>query len=94
MTKADLISTISKKHPKLSKRAVSEIVDNCFETMAAGIKKGKRFTYPGFGTWTLKTRKARKGVNPQTGAKITIKASKTVTFKPSMDFKKSLNKKR
>jgi DNA-binding protein HU-beta len=96
MTKADLISQIhaqlAKKNPDLSKRAVSDIVDTCFATMAKGIKKDKRFSFPGFGTWTMKNRKARKGVNPQTGQTITIKASKTCTFKPSIEFKKDLNK--
>jgi DNA-binding protein HU-beta len=92
MTKADLISNICKQHKNVSKRQAGEIVDSCFGLLGKGIKKDKRFTYPGFGTWTVKLRKARKGINPQTGQKITIKASKTCTFKPSVDFKKSLNK--
>ena len=96
MTKADLISAVhaalTKNNPELSKRAIGDVVDCCFNTLAKGIKKDKRFTYPGFGTWTMKMRKARKGVNPQTGQAITIKASKTCTFKPSLDFKKDLNK--
>lgn len=92
MTKSDLITSICKKNPKLAKRAVSDVLDTCFDILAIGIKKDKRFTYPGFGTWTVKNRKARKGVNPQTGQAITIKASRTCTFKPSIDFKKSLNK--
>ncbi len=96
MTKADLISTIhanlAKKNPDCSKRLISDVVDTCFEQLAKGIKKDKRFSFPGFGTWTMKMRKARKGVNPQTGQAITIKASKTCTFKPSVDFKRDLNK--
>jgi len=94
MTKSELIAKISKGQPELSKRAIGEVLDEAFEHLATGIKKDKRFTYPGFGTWTVRTRKARKGVNPQTGQRITIKASKTCTFKPSVDFKKSLNGKR
>jgi len=94
MTKADLINQICKEHKDVSKRMAGELVDTCFVQLGKGIKKDKRFTYPGFGTWTLKNRKARKGVNPQTGQKITIKASKTVTFKPSVEFKKGLNKNR
>jgi len=92
MTKSDLITAICKEHKGLSKKAVSEAVDLCFANLAKGLKKDKRFSFPGFGTWTVKTRKARKGINPQTGQPITIKASKTCTFKPSLDFKKSLNR--
>ena len=94
MTKAELINKIAKENPDLSKRAITDVMDTAFEQLATGIKKDKRFTFPGFGTWTVKTRKARKGVNPQTGQRITIKASKTCTFKPSVDFKKMLNGKR
>ena len=92
MTKSDLIATICKERTGLSKRAVSEVVETTFATLARGLKKDKRFSFPGFGTWTVKARKARKGINPQTGQAITIKASKTCTFKPSADFKRSLNK--
>lgn len=94
MTKAKLVNDIAKQNPDLSKRAIGDVLDSAFELMAKGIKKDKRFTYPGFGTWTAKTRKARKGVNPQTGQRITIKSTKTCTFKPSIDFKKSLNGKK
>lgn len=92
MTKAELIAQIAKQNKDLSKRMIGHILDQAFNCLSHGIKKDKRFTYPGFGTWTVKTRKARKGVNPQTGQRITIKASKTCTFKPSVDFKKSLNR--
>jgi len=92
MTKAELVANIAKQNPELSKRVIGDVLDSTFDHMSKGIKKDKRFTYPGFGTWTMKTRKARKGVNPQTGQRITIKASKTCTFKPSMEFKKALNR--
>ena len=92
MTKSELITTIAKENCELSKKAIGQVLDTCFTTLARGIKKDKRFTYPGFGTWSVRARKARKGVNPQTGQPITIKASKTCAFKPSVEFKKSLNK--
>ena len=92
MTKAELIEKVAQtlKHRDLSKAAINEIADALFESLAKGIKKDKRFTYPGFGTYTVRTRKARKGRNPQTGAVINIPASKTIGFRPSPDLKKSL----
>ncbi|MCB0327717.1 MAG: HU family DNA-binding protein [Bdellovibrionales bacterium] len=89
MTKAELIEkvTTTVKHRDLSKAAVNEVADAIFNNLSKGIKKDKRFTYPGFGTWTVRTRKARKGRNPQTGAVINIPASKTVGFRPSPEFK-------
>ena len=92
MTKDQLISTIIKecKSEELSKRLAGEILDATFDVISKSIRKDKRFAYPGFGTFTVRNRKARKGRNPQTGAEIKIKASKTVGFKPAPGFKSSL----
>ena len=88
MTKAELVHVVAGKG--LTKKAAAEMVDALFDTVAKSIKKEKRFSYPGFGTWTVRERKARMGRNPQTGEAIKIKASKTVGFKPSADLKKGL----
>ncbi len=92
MTKADLIEDVMKsnKNNGLSKRLTTDIIDNTFSAIGKSIKKDKRFSFPDFGTFTVRNRKARKGRNPQTGATIKIKASKTVGFKPSPKLKGSL----
>ena len=92
MTKDELVSAVVKscKGDDLTKRLVSDIIDATFETIGKSIKKEKRFAYPSFGTFTVRNRKARKGRNPQTGAEIKIKASKTVGFKPAPTLKSSL----
>ena len=56
----------------------------------ASLKKGKRVTFSGFGSFEVKTRKARKGRNPKTGAPITIPKKKRIKFNPSKSFKDSL----
>ncbi len=92
MTKSDLIEAVIKsvKDDDLSKRLTADIIDNAFSVISKSIKKEKRFSYPGFGTFTVKNRKARKGRNPQTGEELKIKASKSVGFKPSPKLKGSL----
>jgi DNA-binding protein HU-beta len=92
MTKDELIIAVIKscKGDELSKRLVSDIIDSTFENVGKSIKKDKRFSYPSFGTFTVRNRKARMGRNPQTGAEIKIKASKTVGFKPAPTLKSSL----
>jgi DNA-binding protein HU-beta len=92
MTKDDLINAVVKtcKGDDLSKRLVSDVIDAAFESIGKSIKKEKRFSYPAFGTFTVRNRKARKGRNPQTGEEIKIKASKTVGFKPAPTLKSSL----
>ena len=92
MTKDDLVSAVVKscKGDDLSKRLAGDVLNAAFEAISKAIKKEKRFTYPGFGTFTVRNRKARAGRNPQTGATIKIKASKTVGFKPAPTLKGSL----
>jgi len=91
MTKAELIVAVAGQYNgTITKKMAGEIVDTMFDTIRKAIKKESRFSYPGFGTFTVRTRKARKGRNPQTGAQITIKASKTVGFRPSRELKQSL----
>jgi DNA-binding protein HU-beta len=89
MTKAELVEAVANS-AKISKLAAGEAVDATFENIARAIRKHKRFQIPGFGTFTVRSRKARQGRNPQTGDAISLKASRTVGFKPAPVLKKGL----
>jgi DNA-binding protein HU-beta len=89
MTKGDLVNAVAKA-AGLNKSTAGEAVDAIFDSLARAIRKDKQFQVPGFGTFTVRSRKARKGRNPQTGDEIAIKASRTVGFKPAPDLKRSL----
>jgi DNA-binding protein HU-beta len=91
MTKQELIDAVAKKAGEgTTKRAVTELVDNVFDIVAGAVKKNKKFTFPGFGTFTLKKTSARKGINPATKQPMQIKAGKTIRFKPSKTLKETL----
>ncbi len=90
MTKADLIEKVQAVHGDLSKRQVALVVDAVFEHLAKGIRRDKRFSMPGFGTFVVKRRAGRVGRNPKTGAEIQIAPSKTVGFKPAPELKRAL----
>jgi DNA-binding protein HU-beta len=90
MTKADLIEKVQAEHAALSKRQVALVVDAVFENLAKGIRKDRRFSMPGFGTFVVKRRAGRVGRNPQTGAEIQIAPTKTVGFKPAPELTKAL----
>jgi len=90
MTKAELLNAIAKSNPDLTKKQVTEVVDAVFGQMQTAIKKDGQFSYPGFGTFKVRKRKAREGRNPATGETIKIKASKTVGFKPAKALKDRL----
>lgn len=90
MTKADLIEKVQAVHGDLSKRQVALVVDAVFENLAKGIRKDKRFSMPGFGTFVVKKRAGRVGRNPQTGVEIKIAPTKTIGFKPAPELKNAL----
>lgn len=89
MTKGDLIDVVARA-AKMSKRGAGGAIDATFAAITRAIKKDKRFQMPAFGTFAVKSRKARAGRNPRTGEAINIKASRTVGFKPSPNLKKGL----
>ena len=75
---------------KLTKKSAGEIIETVFTEVGNAVKKDTRFSYPGFGTWSLRSRKARKIRNPQTNEIMKLKASKTIGFRPAKELKKTL----
>ena len=91
MTKTEFIDqVVESAGVEISKKDAAGVLDTIFSVIGKTIKDEKRFSYPGFGTFTVKERSARKGRNPRTGAAIDIKASKTVGFKAAPGLKQSL----
>jgi nucleoid DNA-binding protein len=72
---SDLIEKVvcSKKEAKLALTAVTDAIKKA-------LKKGQRVTIPGFGSFRVVKRAARKGRNPRTGEPVKIKASKKAKF--------------
>ncbi|MGR3320244.1 MAG: HU family DNA-binding protein [Candidatus Anammoxibacter sp.] len=70
-----------------SKAAAERAINAVIDGITAGIKKDGTVQLIGFGTFNVKSRAARKGRNPQTGAEMRIKASKTVGFKAGAALK-------
>ena len=89
MTKAQLIEAVASELDK-PKKTVGEILDVAFDHIARSIKKEKRFWVPGFGTFSVRRRKARKGFNPASKEHISIPAARTVGFRAAPELKKGL----
>ena len=95
MTKSDLINAVNDaantQSIELTKKDTGALIDLIFEHVSKAIEKEQRFSYPNFGTFTVKHRKAREGRNPRTKEAITIPASNTVNFKPAPTLKDQIN---
>jgi DNA-binding protein HU-beta len=66
-------------------------VDAVFETIADELSSGGEVSVSGFGKFSVADRAARQGVNPATGEKIQIAASKAAKFSPASGLKSKLN---
>ncbi len=89
MNKAELANELAKRL-KLSKAKAIETLNTTFEAIKISLKKGQRVQLVGFGTFSVKQRKARLGRNPKTGEQIQIKARKVPAFQAGSELKNSL----
>jgi len=85
MNKANLIAAVAKVTK--TKKTAGAAVDCVLDTITKALKKKEEVTLIGFGTFGSRKRKARNGRNPQTGAKIKIKAKTVPVFKPGKALK-------
>jgi nucleoid DNA-binding protein len=99
MTKQELVKRVALRFPaELSRKMAAQLVDAVFAELAdyfVNAKEGRsavRLTYPGFGTFTRKRKRARAGRNPQTGEPIEIPATTTVSFQPGQELRAALNR--
>ena len=87
MTKGELVEYIAKDckiSKALAERALNAVTDN----VSKCLRKKAKITLTGFGTFSVSRRRARTGRNPQTGAKIEIKATNVPKFKPGKELRK------
>ncbi|MCE5272776.1 HU family DNA-binding protein [bacterium] len=89
MTKAELIDAVA-AGVGISKKAAGEAIDSVFDNITKSLKKGGKYTQVGFGTFSVVTRKAREGRNPQTGKTIRIPQRKVVKFTSGKALKETV----
>ncbi len=89
MTKQQLIAGVADM-AGMTKVDAAKAVDAVSDVIMKALKKGEKVTWTGFGTFEVRTRAARMGRNPQTGAPLHIPASKTPAFKSGKGLKDSV----
>jgi integration host factor subunit alpha len=67
------------------------IVEQIFEIIRVALENGKKVKISGFGNFNIRSKKVRRGRNPQTGEEMQISARSVLTFKASPLLKKALN---
>ena len=86
MIKADLVTAMAKASggSKVSaEKALNALLDGVFDSL----KRGRKVTIGGFGTFLVSRRAERNGRNPRTGKEIAIPSAKVPRFRPSRSLK-------
>ena len=91
MNKNELVRAIANKAGITIKDA-SVALDAVIGAITDGLTEGEKIQISGFGTFELKCKDAREGINPKTGEKISIEATRTPVFKFGKAYKDSFNK--
>ena len=91
MTKTDLISAVAQK-AEITKKDSEQAVTAVIEAITEALQKGDKVQLVGFGTFEVKTRGERMGINPRTKEKMKISASKLPSFKAGKALKDAIAK--
>lgn len=86
MNKKDLIVELSQKSGQ-TQSEVSKVLELLFAMVAEELAREERIVISGFGSFYVKNRAARTGLNPRNKEKIQIPATKIPTFKPGKKLK-------
>ncbi len=90
MNKQELIENIASS-ADITKAAAGRALDSVIDSITGSLKQGDSVVLVGFGTFSVRSRAARTGRNPQTGQEIQIAAAKVPAFKAGKALKDAVN---
>jgi DNA-binding protein HU-beta len=89
VTKAEFIDEVASQ-TGMTKAEAGRAVEAVLDTITATLKRGGDVTFTGFGKFSVSARAARMGVNPRTGEKVQIAATKVPKFSAGSQLKASV----
>jgi integration host factor subunit alpha len=90
ITKAALINQVFISLPGYTKTQARETVETLLELIKSSLENGDNLLLSGFGKFSVKEKRPRKGRNPQTGEELILDARRVVKFRPSGQLKEKL----
>jgi len=90
LTKVDITKSV-RENIGIPKKDSVRVVESLFDIIKSEFVKGNHVNISGFGKWSVKAKKKRKGRNPQTGEALMVAARKVLTFKPSYVLRNKVN---
>lgn len=92
LLKSDLIQKVADKlGASVPKKDVESAVNEIFDAMTTAMCEGDRIEIRGFGSFTLRLRKARDGRNPRTGQRVNVPSKRVPHFTVGKELKERIN---
>jgi integration host factor subunit beta len=91
MIKSELIAALAEENSHLTQRDVERVVNVILERVIAALESGGRVELRGFGAFSVRSRSARAGRNPRTGAAVDVRAKHVPFFKCGKELRTRLN---
>lgn len=91
MIKSELVARLAQANPHLYQRDVERIVSTIFDEIGSALSRGDRVELRGFGAFSVKSRPARTGRNPRTGAPVHVEEKFVPFFKTGKELRERLN---
>jgi integration host factor subunit alpha len=92
LTRSNLVDALTAEF-RVTKYIASEIVEDVLDEISNALIEGENVKIAGFGTFSVRQKKARMGRNPKTLKEAVITARKSISFKASPILKTIINEK-
>jgi DNA-binding protein HU-beta len=89
MQKTDFIARVAEESG-VSKKTARQVIETALDIIAGSLAQDEKVVLSGFGTFEMRRRRARRGVNPQTRQAMTIPASASPGFSASNNLKETV----
>lgn len=91
MLRSELISKLAEENPDLKAEDLERVVGTVLDEIAQALADGHRVELRGFGAFSVRKRKARKGRNPRTGEPVEVTAKTVPFFRPGKELRARVN---
>ena len=92
MIKSELVEKLADENPHLFQRDIENIVNAILDEVGNAMARGDRVELRGFGAFSVKSRPARTGRNPRTGAHVSVEKKSVPFFKTGKEMRERLNR--
>ena len=92
MTRSHLTLLLAQRHPEQVQKDVNDAIKQILNAMAHALQEGNRIEIRGFGSFSVRSRRARIGRNPKTGEKVSVPQRRSAHFRASKELSEHIQR--